>query len=641
MQSYPWRFGFIAAAAMAAFSLLPNWGHAEVFLHENPPLRTDSVTQPELSTMVLQQRPQRARAAVEPVQINLGPWTYQNPQSSDISGPVQVGAPRVIAATASTQDFQRQAHWTATASGGWLTAVSIQSPEAYALRLGVEVRSLPVDATLRVYSPNHADDAYETSGQQILELIQANHQAAEDASAANTWWTPEVEGEAITLEIELPVGTTPEDVHIALPQLVHIYANIFSPEEMENFGFYPMQAASSCNIDSSCHEEYGTQRNSVARMSYVKDGKGYLCSGTLINDTASSRTPHFLTANHCINSQAAASSLQTWWFYRSNSCNQQNTSSSQKILRNGAVLLHASANGDFSLLRLNDAPPAGAIFSGWDSGSVAIGQSLVGIHHPAGDLQKISFGTLHSYANCDPIQGSDPFSCRLTYDPKSTTAYYYLKWQNGTTEGGSSGSGLFKDGRLIGVLSGGSGACTLSERTSVYGKFSSILPSLRKWLAAEASTPIQDIPRQAVYRFFNTATGAHFYTNSTPERDSIISNLPNYRYEGISFYAATQQAQGLGAVSRFFNNDSNSHFYTISANESESIKANLPQFRYEGLAWYASPVEVQGMQPIYRFYNEQTGAHFYTATESERDTVLSNLPRFRYEGTAYYIWSKP
>lgn len=626
---------------MATFSLPPSLGYAEVFLHENLPLRTDSVTQPELSTMVLQQQPHRARTAMAPVQINLGQWIYQIPHRSDVSGPVEVGAPRAISATASIQDFQQQANWIATPSGGWLTAVSIRSPKAYALRLGVEVRSLPTNTTLRVYSQNNTEDTYETSGQQILELIQANHQAAEDATSANTWWTPEVEGEEITLEIELPADTAPEKVQIALPQLVHIYANIFSSEEMESFGLYSMQESSSCNIDSSCHDEHNSQRNAVARMSYVSDGRGYLCSGTLINDTASSRIPHFLTANHCIDSQAAASSLQTWWFYRSSACNQKNASSSRRILRNGAVLLQASTNGDFSLLRLNDAPPAGAIFSGWDSNPAAIGQSLVSIHHPAGDLQKISFGTLHSYANCDPIQGSDSFTCRLTYDAKSTTAYYYLKWQNGTTEGGSSGSGLFKDGRLIGVLSGGSGSCSPSERTSVYGKFSSILPSLGQWLATGNSPEPTKIPRQAVYRFFNTAAGAHFYTNSTPERDSIISNLPNYRYEGVSFYAATQQAQGLSAVARFFNSNSNSHFYTINADERESIKANLPHFRYEGLTWFASPIITSDMRPIYRFYNTQTGAHFYTATESERDSVLHNLPHFRYEGTAYYVWSTP
>ena len=641
MQFYSWRFGFIATVAMATFSLPPSLGYAEVFLRENFPLRTDSVIQPELSTMALQQQPHRARTVVTPVQINLGQWIYQIPHRSDVSGPVEIGAPRAVPAIASIQDFQQHANWIAPPSGGWLTAVSIRSPNAYALRLGVEVSSLPTNATLRVYSQNNTDDTYETSGQQVLELIKANHQTAEDASSANTWWTPEVEGEEITIEIELPADTAPEKVQISIPQLVHIYTNIFSSEKMEHDSFYPMQESFSCNIDSSCHDEHNSQRNAVARMSYVKNGRGYLCSGTLINDIANSRIPYFLTANHCIDNQAAASSLQTWWFYRSSACNQKNASSSQKILRNGAVLLQASENGDFSLLRLNDAPPAGAIFSGWDSNPAAIGQSLVGIHHPAGDLQKISFGTLDSYANCDPIKGSNSFTCQLTYNEKITTTYYYLKWQRGTTEGGSSGSGLFKDGRLIGVLYGGNGSCPPSERTSVYGKFSSILPSLGAWLATGDVPEPTKIPRQAVYRFFNTATGAHFYTNSTPERDSIISNLPNYRYEGVSFYAASQQAPSLSAVARFFNSNSNSHFYTINADERESIKANLPHFRYEGLTWFASPIATNEMRPIYRFYNQKTGAHFYTATESERDSVLNNLPHFRYEGTAYYVWSTP
>lgn len=631
----------MAATATVAFSFLPQSGHAQSPQHEALPLLTDSVIQPEVSTAV-QQRAHRTRLAIEPHQINLGKWTYQGPQKGVVNGATQVGASRSIPETQSVQDFQQQTSWIPTATGGWALAISMRSPEAYALRLGVEITSLPATSILRVYSQSNHDEVYETSGQNVLGILQNNRRAGEDGIAAHTWWAPEIQGEEATLEIELPPGTERSQVQITIPRLIHIYADIFSFHGADGVSFDP-NVASSCNIDASCHDGYDMQRNSVARMSYVDNGSGYICTGTLLNDAASSHTPYFLTANHCISTQSAASSLQTWWFYRSTSCNDQSVSANRKILRNGAVLLHASANADFSLLRLNDVPPAGAVFSGWDAATMAIGQSLVGIHHPTGDLQKISFGELSSYANCDPIQGQSSFSCYLTYDPTRESSYYYVKWQSGTTEGGSSGSGLFHSGRLTGVLSGGSGSCSQAEKTSVYGKFSSILPALKGWLTTTTTgTPENPaVQRQAVYRFFNSATGAHFYTNSTPERDAIISSLPTYRYEGIGFYAATQKAPGLNPVARFFNNDSNSHFYTISPEERESIQASLPQLRYEGLTWYASPVAVSGMRPIYRFYNQQTGAHFYTATEGERDTVINNLPHFRYEGVAYYVWSTP
>ena len=42
-----------------------------------------------------------------------------------------------------------------------------------------------------------------------------------------------------------------------------------------------------------------------------------------------------------------------------------------------------------------------------------------------------------------------------------------------------------------------------------------------------------------VYRFYNTATGAHFYTIDESEKDNVIAHYPNFKFEGIAFYAFT------------------------------------------------------------------------------------------------------
>ena len=39
-----------------------------------------------------------------------------------------------------------------------------------------------------------------------------------------------------------------------------------------------------------------------------------------------------------------------------------------------------------------------------------------------------------------------------------------------------------------------------------------------------------------VYRFFNTDTGAHFYTPSEGEKEFVEDNLSNYQSEGIAYY---------------------------------------------------------------------------------------------------------
>ena len=41
----------------------------------------------------------------------------------------------------------------------------------------------------------------------------------------------------------------------------------------------------------------------------------------------------------------------------------------------------------------------------------------------------------------------------------------------------------------------------------------------------------------AVYRFFDTSYGTHFYTSSASERASILAARADLKEEGIGFYA--------------------------------------------------------------------------------------------------------
>ena len=42
-----------------------------------------------------------------------------------------------------------------------------------------------------------------------------------------------------------------------------------------------------------------------------------------------------------------------------------------------------------------------------------------------------------------------------------------------------------------------------------------------------------------IYRFYNNRTGAHFYTVSASERDFVISNYKDFKYESIAYYVWT------------------------------------------------------------------------------------------------------
>ena len=608
--------------------------------------KTDTITAVEgrmlPETAVQDVSPVKSRSATtapKAARVSLGELSMAKVEMSAPGTPRLVGQARDVQATKSAAAMQSLWQWKSTAVGGKVAAISFNAEGAYGLRLGVLVKQLPGSATVRVYTQSAPDKVFQISGQAILQLIERNQAAGDQSDAARTWWTPDTgEGEA-TLEVELPPGVAASALDIAVPQLSHIFENLSLPtaqEYQEQVEAAKINESDPCNLDANCYSDNAQERNAVARMLFTKNGGSYLCTGTLMNDAQNSFKPYFLTANHCISTQTVASSLETRWFYRSPSCNSGTLQSSSVRKTGGAQLLYASGNTDTAFMLLNDTPPGGTLFAGWSANTVAAGTSVVGLHHPSGDLLKISFGAVNSQANCQPTTGSG-FQCSGT-----SGNYYRVTWNQGTTEGGSSGSALFLGGYVVGTLYGGSATCTNRANSDYYGRFDvAYNAAIKSWLnpaVAPTPTPTPTTVRTAVYRFYNASTGAHFFTASAQERDVIINTLPAFAYENVAFYVYGSSATGLSPVYRFFNSVGGTHFYTISAGERDSVIANLPTFRFEGNGWYARTAAENSTTPVYRFYRHSSATHFYTINQIERDSLVGN-PDFRYEGPAYYVWS--
>ena len=514
---------------------------------------------------------------------------------------------------------QTQWQWHATAKGTKVAAFSVTSESAKGVRMGLLISHLPWDTKVRVYA--QTDDAFfETTGSEILASIHRNVDAQGNSDLTRTYWTPVIDGEESTIEVELPVGASAKDFAVSLSQISHLYdapwlLPVSAPKSIGD--------AASCQIDISCTSDFSKESNATARMAFTgADGGSYTCTGTLVNDLQNSTTPYFLSANHCISVQSEASSLQTYWFYRSSSCGSGALSSSAKSLTGGATLLYTASRSsatDTSFMRLNSTPPTGVIFAGWDATSPSAGTSITGVHHPKGDLQKISYGTITSFSS----------------------SYLYTQWSRGVTEGGSSGSGLFKTvgstNYLVGQLWGGGSSCTAQTAPDQYGRFDvAFNAALNKWL-----NPVY-LPsgnRSPVYRFYNATTGAHFFTISAAERDYVMSSNPKFQYEGLMFYAYPTSGTGVSPIYRFYNTLTGSHFYTINSAERDFVITSLPNFAFEGSAWFAQTASAQGNSAMYRFYNTQTGTHFYTISAAERDYVRQYLPAYSYEGVGYYAWT--
>ena len=442
---------------------------------------TDSIVLPA-SAIKAAAAPQALGAAVKTTYVVLPAIdTSKIEQDGYLKASTQIGTPRVVAATATVAKMQQALQWNTLADGRLVAAINIESTGAYGLRAGVAVERLPDNAVLRVYSQEHPNAVVETRGEQVNALLARNQQTGVTGAAAATWWTPEIGTGNATLEVVLPAGTRADALRIAIPTVSHVYQNLALPTADE-LAAVTKAGSGSCNLDASCTSDYQVESNAVARMLYTReDGKSYLCTGTLVNNVKGDYTPYFMTANHCISSQTSASSLQTAWFYRSSSCNSGVPGSNTATRYGGANLLYATADTDSSFLQLNEMPPAGVTLAGWDARvTTTSGAAVYGLHQPLGDLLKYSVGSVSGFLNCS-ASGIDVL-CTVG---NSNSNFYDVTWSQGVTEGGSSGSGLFKDGRLIGTLFGGSSSCTVRGGTDTYGRFDAVFNNqLWKWLAS-------------------------------------------------------------------------------------------------------------------------------------------------------------
>jgi lysyl endopeptidase len=378
---------------------------------------------------------------------------------------VAVGASRSIAGEALSTEGSGAPKWTAAGSG-FATQVEITSAGALSLRLALRAKSLPAGAEIRVRGTTAR-----VVGPISAETVVA---ATLDQGA---YWTPVTEGETQSVEIWVPAGADTSRTRFSIETLSHLTAK---PSSL-------FKTAGSCHEDVVCHASsnpaLAKAARSVAKLVYTENGVTYMCSGTLINDgDQSSQVPYLYTAAHCIGTQAAAATLNTFWFFDAAACGSKGTADFRQ-LSGGATLLYANTDTDAALVRLTDRAPEGAWFSGWDAATLAPGTALVGLHHPGGELKKIAMGQ--------------------ALEPTAATggSYATATWLAGTTERGSSGSGIFSlsggEYVLRGGLKGGSASCESSGKPAdpsnrdYYSRVDLEAPKLRTWLAA-GPAPLQD-----------------------------------------------------------------------------------------------------------------------------------------------------
>ncbi|MEG0973355.1 MAG: trypsin-like peptidase domain-containing protein [Comamonas sp.] len=599
--------------------------------HAYAALRVDALALPLAShTAETKQAPTRFSGSVTVVELT--EMSQAKAALQDEAGARQIGVARDVAQLATASQTAVALRWVPLPNSGHVAALQVKVAGAWGARLGVRWHALPAAAVVRLYTGVQGGLVQEITGAALLERL-----PIDEADGVRTWWTPDT-GPAPVLELVLPPEVDVSELALSIPQLSEIVvppAQLIAEASAEMGSL--KRSSNTCQQDVNCQDSLLELRNSVIRMVYVSAAKTFQCTGTLVNNVRQDKAAYVLTSAHCAKDQAIASTLQTSWFYYSQSCNSEQLYAGNAERYNGARWLASSLANDMTLLELMDTPPDGAVFAGWDAAAQSSGVVVSAIHHPRGDFLKFNRGVLRENASCSVDYEYRVLNCSPGAQPDG--GFYRIELSTGSIEGGSSGSALFVDGRIVGTLTGGDSFCPAKGAKVVYGRLDQALHSaFSPWLGEQL---VNDSIRLPVYQFYIPQSGASFYTISPQERDSVIASLAGFvNYVGIAFDAAAEQAPGTVAVHRFFNPQVVAHFYTASAAESEYVKLAYPQLHYDGIVWWAPAQPLDGAKAVYRFYQLSTGSHRYTADEAQRDTWRSNAD-YLYDGLAYYVWAAP
>lgn len=300
--------------------------------------------------------------------------------------------------------------------------------------------------------------------------------------------TSPLPGETIVIELQEPAGAT-KSSQLLIGAVNHDYLNLFSTLGIESSRF---QVSESCHPEFSClnDETLLNVGKSVCRI--IVDGTT-LCSGTLLNNSAQDKKPYVLTAAHCLDN---SNDFQTTIFtfnYESPNCASFIEGNFLQTL-SGSHLRSYIKELDIALLEIAETPPTTyqPVWAGW-SRSSTISTPVTTIHHPEADVKKVT------QSNNTPVKAS--FMTTL-FLPDSH--WRVEQWASGSTEGGSSGAGLFNaQGYLVGSLSGGNSSCAhpfndnFSRFEKAWNYFETPSKQLANWLDPLGNDLIELPPLEA------------------------------------------------------------------------------------------------------------------------------------------------
>ncbi|MFH1320024.1 MAG: PKD domain-containing protein [Bacteroidota bacterium] len=366
-------------------------------------------------------------------------------------GPLQVGISVPV-----NLSIDNSGTWTDLPDGSRIWRLKLECKDALALGVYYDNFWLPVGGKLFLYNE------YKT--QVIGAFTYLNN------PVSGLFATELIQGETVTLEYYEPPKPLGKAI-ISISGISYTYRDVGFLEKYNSYipkDFGDSDAA--CEVNINCSPEGDTwqdEKKGVARI-FLRIGVSYYwCSGSLVNNVREDLTPYFLSAFHC-GDGASAADFNVWIFYfnyEAPGCPNPGSEPSSNTITGCTLRSEGDQSGgtDFLLVELNVFPSFTPYYNGWDNTNSA-SPSGVSIHHPAGDIQKISTYTGSLFTS--------------TWTGGMANGWWGVPgWTatangQGVSEGGSSGSPIFNNNsRIVGTLTGGGSTCASPGSSDYYGKF--------------------------------------------------------------------------------------------------------------------------------------------------------------------------
>ena len=396
--------------------------------------------------------------------------------------------------------------WTTLPNGDQIWQCALRSAGALGLVLLFDEFQLAPGAQFFASSPNgqHVFGAYTT----------------QSLTPSGKFLIGVVPGDVALLEYRLPAGSkAPGRIHL------HRVDYAYDPNALKNGTPDDFGQSLPCNINVNCPlgANYQIEKKGVARILMVfENGSGW-CSGSLVANTSGTFEPYFLTGHHCqlIGMNADFGLWRFDFDYEGTGCPNPAVEPQPKSILGCQRIAYRQAT-DFMLLKISAIPANfGLYFNGWSRDTAGNVLRTTFVHHPAGDVKKIS---------------QDTNKATIFNQSINWTAQYGITppgshWRGvpdfGIFQPGSSGCPLFDiNKRIVGQLHGGSwnqmNPCIILN--AYFGRFdlswqqgSSADARLKDWLDPNLTNAI-------------TQNG---YAQPVPPMFSVSGNVSTYTGEPI------------------------------------------------------------------------------------------------------------